>query len=160
MEVTIPPHTVPHGSTVGIKIQPGFASSDVFVMPEGVQPASPSYLMTDESSTNLNGEVTVTMEHHVKVTTKEEASDLLFLRADMSPKVSGSNHIYEYQKVLDGRAEFIPGKNKGTLTTRHKQISKKFLKVGFRDKFKKDRSGMCDLQLSICFCNCIIGISH
>ena len=67
VEVTVPPHVVPPGSTLGVKVQPGFASSDVFVMPEGIQSASPSYLISQrKDSADLNGEITVVMEHHVK----------------------------------------------------------------------------------------------
>ena len=124
VEATVPPHTISPGYTVGVRVQPGFAPSDVFVMPEGIQSASPSYLISSDGSADLNGEATVTMEHHVRVSTREEADDLLFLQADPSP----SEGCYKYQKVLEGRSEFTPGENKGRLTTRH--LSERFLKVG------------------------------
>ncbi len=125
VEVTVPANAVPVGTSVGIKVQPSLAPKDVFVMPEGIQSASPSYLISGD---RLNGEVILSMEHHVRVSTQEEANDLLFLQADSSPKRSGSKSVYEYQEVPDGRSEFTPGKNKGTLTlvTRLKN----FFKVG------------------------------
>ena len=129
VEVTVPAKAVPPGSTVGVKVQPGFARSDVFVMPEGIQSASPSYLISSDGSTGLNEEVTVTMEHHVGVSTREEADDLLFLQADPTPD---EGHVYRYREVLEGRSEFTPEENKGRLTTRN--LSKKFLKIGSKAK--------------------------
>ena len=110
VEVTVPAQAVQQGSTVGVKVQPGFAPSDVTVMPEGIQSASPSYLISSDGSDGLKGEVTVTMEHHVKVSTREEANDLVFLQADSHPSQSG---VYQYREVSDGRSEFTPGENKG-----------------------------------------------
>ena len=111
-----------------VKVQPGFASSHVFVMPEGIQSASPSYLISSDSSADLNREATVTMEHHVRVSTRE-ADDLCFLQAD--PTLS-EERVYKYQKVSEGRSEFTPGENKGRLTTRC--LSERFLKIGSKDK--------------------------
>ena len=132
VEVTVPAQAVPQGSTVGVKVQPGFAPSDVIVMPEGIQSASPSYLISSEG---LKGEVTVTMEHHVKVSTTEEADDLVFLQADSHPTQSG---VYQYREVSDRRSEFTPGGNKGRV--RLKSLRKKFIKVG--KKIKKWLKGM------------------
>ena len=91
VEVTIPPCTIPPRSTVGVKVHPAFAPSNIFVMPEGIRSASPSYLISSEGSAGINGEVTVTMEHHVRVPTREEADDLLFLQADSTPN---EEHVY------------------------------------------------------------------
>ena len=104
-------------------------------MPQDVQSASPSYLFSSEGSSNLSREVTVSMEHHVRVSTKEEADNLLFLEADSSPNRSVSGCTYQFQEVKEGRSEFTPGENKGRLTTKH--VSRKFFKVGLRAKFKK-----------------------
>ena len=98
-------------------------------MPEGVRSASPSYLISNDGSAGLNGEVTVTMEHHVRVSTREEADDLLFLQADPTPS---EGRIYKYREVSEGRSEFTPGDNKGRLTTRH--FSSRFLKIGSKVK--------------------------
>ena len=133
--VTVPPNTVQPGSAVEIKVQPSFAPKDTFVMPQDVQSASPTYLFTSESSSCLNREVTVTMEHHVRVSTKEEADNLLFLEADSSPKRSASDCTYQFKEVKEGRSEFIPGENKGRLTTKH--VSRKFFKIGLQAKLRK-----------------------
>ena len=136
VEVTVPAKAIPPGSTVRVKVQPGFAPSDVFVMPEGIQSASPSYLISNDGSAGLNGEVTVTMEHHVRVSTREESNDLLFLQADPT---SSEGCVYKYREVSEGRSEFTPGENKGRLTTR--RWSMKFLKIGskFKQWFKSER---------------------
>ena len=129
VQVTVPANAVPAGTSVGIQVQPSLASNEVFVMPEGIQSASPSYLISGEG---INGEVTLSMEHHVLVSTQQEADDLLFLQADSSPKRSGSHSVYEYKKVPEERskAEFKPGGNTGRLIRR---LSKKqFFKVGAR----------------------------
>ncbi|XP_064407169.1 ankyrin repeat domain-containing protein 29-like isoform X2 [Halichondria panicea] len=62
VEVTVPANAVPAGTSVGIKVQPSLAPNDVFVMPKDIQSASPSYLISGEG---LNGEVTLSIEHHV-----------------------------------------------------------------------------------------------
>ena len=135
VEVTVPAKAVPPGLTVGVKVQPGFAPSDVFVMPDGIQSASPSYLISSDRSDGLNGEATVTMEHHVRVSTREEADDLCFLQADPTPD---ERSVYKYSEVSEGRSEFNPGESKGRLTTR--QWSMKFLKIGskFKQWFKSE----------------------
>ncbi|XP_064384971.1 uncharacterized protein LOC135333882 isoform X4 [Halichondria panicea] len=137
VQVTVPANAVPAGTSVSIKVQPSLAPKDVFVMPEGIRSASPSYLISGEG---LNGEVTLSMEHHVRVSTQQEADDLLFLQADSSPKKSGSINVYKYQEVQEGgsKAEFTPGGNTGRLTRRLSK--KKFVKVGFRNRIK-ERSG-------------------
>ncbi|XP_064385275.1 uncharacterized protein LOC135334138 [Halichondria panicea] len=126
VEVTVPANAVPAGTSVGIKVQPSLAPRDVFMMPEGIQSASPSYLISGEG---LNGEVTLSMEHHVRVSTQQEADDLLFLQADSSPKRSGSHSVYEYQ-VSEGRSKFTPGGNTGRLTLGTRL--KNFFKIGQR----------------------------
>ncbi len=125
VEVAVPANAVPPGTSVCIKVQPSLAPNDVFVMPEGIQSASPSYFISGEG---LNGEVTLSMEHHVRVSTQEESDDLIFLQADSSPKRSGSKSVYEYQEVPQGLSEFTLGGNKGTLTMFTRL--KKFFKIG------------------------------
>ena len=127
VQLTVPANAVPAGTSVSIKVQPSLASKDVFVMPEGIQSASPSYLISGEG---LNGEATLSMEHHVRVSTQEEADDLLFLQADSFPKRSGSKSVYVYQEVPEGRPEFSPGGNTGRMTRHFSK--KKFFKVGAR----------------------------
>ena len=118
-------------------MQPGFAPSNVFVMPEDIQSASPSYLISSDGLDGLNGEATVTMEHHVRVSTREEADDLIFLQADPTPS---EGHVYKYCEVLEGRSEFNPGESNGRLTTRRWSMT--FLKIGSRFKrwFKSECS--------------------
>ena len=142
VEVTVPSQAIPQGSTMKVKVQPGFAPSDVFMMPEGIRSASPSYLISSDSTDGLNGEVTLTMEHHVKVSTEEEADDLLFLEADSHPKQSssGSGSVYEYQEVSAAKTEFPPGGNKGKLSL--KSLRKRFFKVG-KKIAKKLIGGSC-----------------
>ena len=127
VKVTVPANAVPAGIAVGIMVQPSLAPKDVFVMPEGIQSASPSYLISGDDLNKDTG-VTLSMEHHVLVSTQEEADDLLFLQADSSPKRSGSKSVYEYREVPQGRSEFIPGENKGRLML-ITQL-KKFFKIG------------------------------
>ncbi len=145
VEVTVPANAVPAGNSVGIKVQPSLAPNDVFVMPSGIQSASPSYLISGEG---LNGEVTLSMEHHVRVSTQQEADDLLFLQADSSPKRFCLKSVYEYQEVPEGRSEFTPGGNTGRLTRRLPK--KQFVKVGFRARIRKWFRGECIMK---CACS-------
>ena len=134
IEITVPPRAVPSGTTVSVKVQPNFAPTDVFVMPQGIHSASPSYLITGSDS-KLDGDVTLTMEHHVNVSTNDDAKDLLFLQADTTPQTSDSASVYEYKEVPEARAEFLPGENSGKLTTR--RFPFKFFKIGLRKRVKK-----------------------
>ena len=131
VEITVPPRAVPPGTTVSVKVQSSFAPKDVFVMPQGIHSASPSYLIT-KSGSKLDGDVTLTLEHHVKVSTDDDANDLLFLQADTTPHTSDSASVYEYNEVPEARTEFFPGETTGRLTTR--RLSDKFVKVGRRIK--------------------------
>ncbi|XP_064385260.1 uncharacterized protein LOC135334127 isoform X2 [Halichondria panicea] len=141
VEVTVPANAVPAGTSVGIKVQPSLAPRDVFMMPEGIQSASPSYLISGEG---LTGEVTLSMEHHVRVSTQQEADDLLFLQADSSPKRSGSHSVYEYQ-VSEGRSKFTPGGNTGRLTLGTRL--KNFFKIGQRRKKGKADSNLYTVRV-------------
>ena len=130
VEITVAPRAVPLGTTVSVKVQPSFAPKDVFVMPQGIHSASPSYLIT--SGSKLDGDVTLTLEHHVRVSTDDDANDLMFLQADTTPQTSDSASVYEYKEVPESRTEFLPGETTGRLTTR--RLSDKFVKVGRRIK--------------------------
>ena len=132
VEITILPQAIPQGSTIRIKVQPCFASSNMSVMPEGIQSASPPYLISCDDPASLDGEVTVTMDHHVRVSTKEEADDLVFLQADLVPKQSASGCAHVYREVSEGRSKFIPGEKKGKLFM--KSFRKKLVKVGLKVK--------------------------
>ena len=134
-EITVPPRAVPPGTTVSVKVQPSFAPKDVFVMPQGIHSASPSYLITAGSGAELDRDVTLTLEHHVKVSTNDDASDLLFLQADTTSQSSDSASVYEYKEVPEARTEFLPGESRGKLTTR--RFSFKFFKIGLRKRVKK-----------------------
>ena len=140
VEITVPPHAVPPGTTVSVKVQPSFASKDVFVMPQGTHSASPSYLITGSGS-EFDGDVTLTMDHHVNVSTDDDAKDLLFLQAETTPQTSDSAGVYEYKEVPEARAEFLPGENSGKLTIR--RFSFKFFKIGLRKRVKKWFTGEC-----------------
>ena len=122
VEVTVPSNAVLPESTVEITVQPCFAPSDVFVMPKGIQSASPSYLISCYSSTGLNREVTVTIEHHVRDSTREE---IVFLQADPTP---GEEGVYKYWEV--DKSVFTPSEYKGRLDIG--QWSAKLLKIGLK----------------------------
>ena len=130
VEITVPPNAVPPGTTVSVKVQHSFAPKDVFVMPQGIHSASPSYLIT--SGSKLDGDVTLTLEHHIKVSTDDDANNLLFLQADTTPQTSDSASVYEYKEVPEARTECLPGETTAKLTTR--LFSDKFFKVGRRIK--------------------------
>ena len=163
VEITVPPLAVPLGTTVSVKVQPSFAPKDVFVMPQGIHSASPSYLITNGSK--LDGDVTLTLE---------------FLQADTTPQTSDSASVYEYKEVPEATTEFLPGETTGRLTTR--RLSDKFVKVGRRIKewFNSELTrqdictcGLCEsntitctalchyYHISICIpCVSIQGLSH
>ena len=128
--MSVPASSVSAGATGLVSVQPCLAPRGVFVLPEGVVSASPSYLISGEG---ISGEVTLDMEHHVQVNSREEANELSFLEADSSPTRScDSEPVYRYKEVPKNRAEFTPGENKGKL----KVVTqlKKFFKIGLKSK--------------------------
>ncbi len=129
VKVTVPASAVSPGSSARITVQPSLASRSVFVLPEGIVSAGPAYLISSEG---LSGEVTVDMEHHVNVTSREDADDLAFLEADSSPTRLGGGLVYQYHEVPKGNTEFTPGANRGRLTLYTRL--KKFFKVGRKNK--------------------------
>ena len=131
LEIAVSNQSASKETTAAIKVQSSFAPKDVFVIPPGIRSASPSYLIRRSSSESF-GDVTLTLEHHVNVKTREDAKDLLFLHADSTPD---SKSQYEYKQVQEGKSEFLPGENTGKLTTKH--FSHKFFKVGLRKRVKK-----------------------
>lgn len=132
VEVTVPSHAVQSGSHTNVQVQPSLASSDVFVMPQGVHSASPSYLITG-SGPELTEGLTLTLEHHANAKTKEDIDDLMFLCADSVPSRSGSKCQYKYSEVPGAKAEFDLKDKKGKLTVR--QFFNKFFKIGLRERF-------------------------
>ena len=114
VKVQVPKGTVPPNMTVAFHSQPAFAPEDVFVLPPNIQAASPTYLLSS-SSESLNGDVILTVEHHMKVQTEEDAADLVFLVADSKP-TKGS---YHFREVESGHPLFKPGERVGTISTNH-----------------------------------------
>ncbi len=121
------------GSTVSITVQPSLAPRGVFKLPEGIVSASPSYLFSVEG---LNGKIIVDMEHHVQVTSQEEANNLSFFEADSSPTRSGGAprilYEYDYRAIPESNTVFAPGENKGELKLTEELH--KFFKVGRKTK--------------------------
>ncbi len=128
VEVTVPANALSPGSSARITVQPSLAPRGVFVLPEGIASASPAYLITSEG---LSGEATVDMEHHVKVTSRQDADDLSFLEAESSPTRSSDGLVYQYHEVPKDNTEFSPGTNRGRLTLFTRL--KKFFKVGHKN---------------------------
>ena len=125
VQVTIPKGVVPPNTAVTFKSQPAFASKDVFVLPAGIEAASPTYLLSSSSGT-LNGDVTLTIEHFVKLTTETEAKNLVFLVSDSK---STEDSIYHFREVDSGHPVFKPGERVGTISTNHFsfwKVGKKF----------------------------------
>ncbi len=113
-----------------VSVQPCLAPKSVFVLPEGVVSASPSYLI---SGKGISGEVILEMEHHVQVSSREEADKLSFFEAELSPtRSSDSEPVYRYKEVPKDRTEFTPGENKGRLKLVTRLM--KFFKIGRKRK--------------------------
>ena len=115
VQVTVPEGVVPSDTSITFKAQPAFASGDVFSLPPNIEAASPTYLLS-ASSECLNGDVTLSIEHFVKVQTEEEAKSLVFLVADSKP-IKGA--VYHFREVDMGDPIFKPGKRVGTISTNH-----------------------------------------
>ena len=100
-----------------------FATKDVFVLPPGVEAASPTYLVSS-SSEKLNGPMTLTLQHFVKLRSEDDAERLVFLCAKSDP----SKDTYHFKEVDSGHPPFKPGHNVGRICTDQSG----FWKVGMR----------------------------
>ena len=123
IEVTVPEGVVPTNSSIVFSAQPAFASNDVFKLPPGVEPASPTYLLS--SSQGLNGNMTLKVQHFVKVRTEDDAGILVFLTADSRPSKDSN---YHFNQVDSGDPSFKPGNKVGTISTNQSG----FWKIGKR----------------------------
>ena len=112
VEVKVPEGVVPPNTSVTFKAQPAFASTDVFKLPEDVQAASPTYLLSSSSQT-LNGNMTLTMEHFVKVRNEDDVESLVFLIAQSTPS---KDSTYHFKQVDSGHPEFKLGERVGTIS--------------------------------------------
>ena len=142
LTITVPTGVVAPGTSESFKAQASFAPEDVYVLPEGIKSASPAYLIS-KTGQDLNGEVTMTIAHHVKVATAEDAKQLTILCAESSSETRGSKKIYKFQELTsDNKAHFVTGERHGKLSTSMKHFSLgKLIKVGWK-KFKKALPGM------------------
>ena len=140
VEVTVPEGVVPPDTSITFKTQPAFASKDVFVLPSAVEAASPTYLLSS-SSDNLNGNVTLTIEHFMDLQTEEDARSLVFLVADSEPT---EDSTYHFREVDTGHPVFKPGERVGTISTNHFS----FWKIGWKS-VKKMFLGN-DMYMIIC----------
>ena len=124
VEVIVPDGVVSPNTSITLKAQPAFASKDVFVLPSNIEAASPTYLVSS-SSEKLNGPMTLTMEHFVKVRSEDDAGNLVFLSAKSDPS---QDSTYHFKEVESGYPQFKPGDNVGKIST--DQLG--FWKVGKR----------------------------
>ena len=132
IELTIPPCAIRQDSTCSISVQSSFAPESVFSLPRDVVPASPSFLISGTGD-ELEKEITLSMEHNVKLTDEQDTQDLLFLQARATPKISNAKTVYEFEEVADLKSEFKSTENKGRLSIT-RRLSERFLKIGFRKK--------------------------
>lgn len=123
--VTVPRGVVPPNTSVTFKSQAAFACKDVFVLPSNIEAASPTYLLSS-SSESLNGNVTLTIEHFVKLQTEDDTKNLVFLVADSKPT---EDSTYCFRVVDSGYPMFKPGERVGTISTNHFS----FWKVGKKE---------------------------
>ena len=135
VEVKVPEGVIPPYESISFKAQPAFASTDVFKLPDNVQAASPTYLLSSDSQ--LNGSVALTMEHFVEVRTQDDANSLVFLLAQSAPSMDST---YHFRQVHSGHPEFKRKEMVGTISM--DQFG--FWKVG-----KKCVGTYCSITLTI-----------
>lgn len=135
VEVELPKGVVPADTAITFKAQPAFASKDVFILPPGIEAASPTYLLSS-SMDSLNGEVTLTIEHFVDLQTEDDSKKLVFLVADSKPN---KDSVYRFKVVDSGHPSFKLGEKVGTICTNHFS----FWKIGKRNVEAVEKGTVC-----------------
>lgn len=113
LEVTVPEGSIQSETAFTLKAQPAFASEEVFVLPSGVESASPTYLLTSDSESPV-GNMTLKMDHFVKVKSEEDRVNLVFLWAKSVPSKDSK---YSFQQVHTGDPQFEMNSKAGTIST-------------------------------------------
>lgn len=141
LQIDAHPSAVAARCRQSITVQVCFAPDDIHVLPKGITSVSPAYLVS-KTGKNSTGVLTVSISHHVKVTTTEDSRKLTILYADSTPSTNDeSKPVYQFKEIPSERVVFAPGRHEGRTTMSLKSLSVgKFLKAGWKKLKKKLKS--------------------
>ena len=133
ISIVVPQDSLPPDEAVNLAIQPSFSGS--FEMPEGIEPASPAYLIEiTKKKVELKKSLLVKMQHYANLQTEEDCNSMVFLQANSENR--GSKPVF---KEVDG--------DKGKFTVSESQIGEinltqfGWLRIGIR-RIKRLSSGI------------------
>jgi hypothetical protein len=89
-------------------IQPSF--SGPFEMPEGIESASPAYLIKTAKEVEFKKDVDVRLQHNTDLRTEEDCKAMVLLQASSTPTYKGRDPspVYEFEEIDGGDGMFSP----------------------------------------------------
>jgi hypothetical protein len=86
-------------------------------MPDGIESASPAYLITTANEVEFKKDVDVRLQHNADLQTQKDCHDMVLLQASSTPKYKGRHPspIYEFEEFDGGGGETfstLPGKRR------------------------------------------------
>lgn len=93
-------------------IQPSFCGP--FEMPDGVESASPAYLIKTTNEVEFKRDVDVKLQHNALLRTEEDCKGMVLLQASSTPTYRDSSPVYEFEEIDGGDGTFspLPGKRR------------------------------------------------
>lgn len=81
-----------------------------FEMPEGVESASPGYLIKTANEVEFRKDVDVKLQHNADLRTEEDCKQMVLLQASSTPTYKGRDPspVYEFQEIDGGDGTFSP----------------------------------------------------
>lgn len=89
-------------------IQPSFCGP--FEMPDGIESASPAYLIKTANEVEFKKDVDVKLQHNADLRTEEDCKDMVLLQASSTPTYKGRDPspVYEFEEIDGGSDTFSP----------------------------------------------------
>ena len=116
VEFRIPPGAVPEGESLDLSVWP--CCSGPFQLPDGYELASPMFLISP--SFKFADEITIKMEHFVRLEDEECCDEMVFLSAPTTPQsTSDSDKEPNYPCRVLGKGIFVPGWKWGKIALTH-----------------------------------------
>ena len=114
--------------------------SGSFLLPDDVESVSPSYLIKTTKKMEFSKEVDVRLQHTANLETEEDCKDMVFLKASLSPRDSGSKAgpVYKFEEIKEKEVEFSPGKRRFGMIKLKQLFS--WFKIGRKKKESKSTS--------------------
>ena len=120
ISLTFPENSLPSTDPpLEVAIQPCFSGS--FVLPDGIQLASPAYAITPNREVTFQKDLVLKIHHYANLQTEEDCEDMVFISASSTPEYRGSIPIYNFKEMKEAKGMFRPGQKQplGEIQLKH-----------------------------------------